>query len=226
MRRSRNVRRRGMKPWRKCALVFITCLLLMCFALILIIKNEIEPNMEDVARIKAEVLVSRTINKALAEQFGNSSMKSNLFTVQSGSDGSMEMVQADSAAINIFMSQLSVNLQESFQSMKNEVLNVPLGTLLGNKFLSQTGPFVEIAIKPLSVSSMDFKTEFETQGINQTKYKIYIVLGCKVKIAAPFSSKTFNTRNTILIAEAVILGKVPDSFVQVPKEDILDVTDE
>lgn len=226
MRRSRNVRRRGMKPWRKCALVFITCLLLMCFALILIIKNEIEPNMEDVARIKAEVLVSRTINKALAEQFGNSSMKSNLFTVQSDSDGSMEMVQADSAAINIFMSQLSVNLQESFQSMKNEVLNVPLGTLLGNKFLSQTGPFVEIAIKPLSVSSMDFKTEFETQGINQTKYKIYIVLGCKVKIAAPFSSKTFNTRNTILIAEAVILGKVPDSFVQVPKEDILDVTDE
>lgn len=189
-------------------------------------KKEIEPNMEDVARIKAEILVSRTINKALAEQFQNGAMKESLFTIQSDSEGAMEMVQADSAAINIFMSQLSVSLQESFQGMKNEVLSVPLGTLLGSKFLSQTGPFVEIAIKPLSVSSMDFKTEFETKGINQTKYKIYIVLGCKVKIAAPFSSKTFNTRNTVLIAEAVILGKVPNSFVQVPKEDILDVTDE
>ena len=84
---------------------------------------------------------------------------------------------------------------------------------------------MEIAIRPMSVSSMDFRTEFETQGINQTKYKIYIELGCRIKVLAPFSSRTICTSSTILIAEAVILGDVPDSYVEVPKEDILDVTD-
>ena len=40
---------------------------------------------------------------------------------------------------------------------------------MGSKFLSQTGPYVNLSIVPMSVSSMDFKTEFESQGINQTK---------------------------------------------------------
>ena len=115
-------------------------------------------------------------------------------------------------------------MQESFQNMDKESYEVSVGALLGSKFLSQTGPYVNLSIVPLSVSSMDFKTEFETQGINQTKYKIYIVLKCKVKVVAPFASKTFTTKNTVLVAEAVILGKVPDSYVEVPEEDILDVT--
>lgn len=135
------------------------------------------------------------------------------------------MVQADSAKINLLMSQISARLQESFQNMKKEEFSVPAGALLGSRFLSQTGPQVGITVIPLSVSAMDFKTEFETQGINQTKYKIYIVLTCRIKMAAPFSTRVFKTNSTILIAEAVILGKVPDSYVVVPQDDILDALD-
>lgn len=226
MKKSKNMKHRGKISWRRRLLVLVLALLFICFLLIIFIRYEIEPNMEDVVKIKAEMIVSRNINKSLTRQFEKTKQGENLFSVQSDGNGTMEMVQADSAEINIFMSELSINLQESFQKMKHETLDVPLGALLGSKFLSQTGPFIKIAIEPLSVSSMDFKTEFETQGINQTKYKIYIILECKVKVVAPFSSKTFNITNKVLIAEAVILGKVPNSYVQVPKEDILDVTDE
>ncbi|MFR6258694.1 MAG: sporulation protein YunB [Anaerovoracaceae bacterium] len=208
---------------KRCIIVFTIIFMVLSIALSLIVKFKVDPNIEDVARIKAQVVVSRTVNKALSEHFKEDD-SDKLFTVKNGNDGSMEMVQANSAAINIFMSQLSVNLQESFQNMDKESYEVSVGALLGSKFLSQTGPYVNLSIVPLSVSSMDFKTEFETQGINQTKYKIYIVLKCKVKVVAPFASKTFTTKNTVLVAEAVILGKVPDSYVEVPEEDILDVT--
>lgn len=200
--------------------------LVLSFAMIIVVKTEIEPNMESVSRIKAEALVSRTISKALVDQFKQDTSQDELFTIINGEDGSIEMVQANSAAINVFMSQLSVNLQESFKDMEKEKAEVSIGALMGSKFLSQTGPYVNLSIVPISVSSMDFKTEFESEGINQTKYKIYVVLECTVKVIAPFLSRTFTTENTVLIAETVILGKVPNSFVQVPKEDILDVTDE
>ena len=39
---------------------------------------------------------------------------------------------------------------------------------------------------------------------------------------APFSMHHIEVESTILVAEAIILGKVPESFVQVPKESILD----
>lgn len=200
----------------------------LCFTVILaaavVVKFKVEPNMEDIAEIKARALISKTVNRALAEHFKEDDSQDKLFTVRNSSDGSMEMVQANSAAINIFMSELSLNLQESFRTMEKESYSVSLGALMGSKMLSQMGPYVDLYIEPVSVSSMDFKTEFETQGINQTKYKIYIVIECKVKVVAPFSSKNFKTKNTVLVAEAVILGKVPDSYVEVPEEDILDVT--
>lgn len=200
-------------------------LLVLSVAAAAAVKIEIEPNMESVSRIKAEALVGRTISKVLVAQFEKDTSQDELFTIINGEDGSIEMVQANSAAINIFMSKFSVNLQESFQNMGEEKAEVSVGALLGSKFLSQSGPYVDLSVIPMSVSSMDFKTEFESRGINQTKYKIYIVLECRVKVLAPFLSRTFATKNTVLVAETVILGRVPDSFVQVPKEDILDVTD-
>ena len=207
-------------------LMLTTFLLMMCITAFLCMKAVIEPNIEDVSRMRAEVLVSRTVNRALTEQFQQKEIPEELFIISRDENGKTALVQANSIEINILMTRLVANLQEAFRNMEKEPLDVPVGAFLGSKLLSQTGPAVELYITPVSVLSTDFRTEFESQGINQTKYKIYIVLECRVKVLAPFSSRSFNTSTDVLIAETVILGEVPGSYVQVPKEDILDVTDE
>ena len=155
---------------------------------------------------------------------GKAKKEGNLFTEQRNSKGELEMVQADSVKINLLMSQLAMNIQEEFSCNGRESFPVSFGTLIGSRVLSQSKPDMTITVVPLSVSSMDFRTEFETQGINQTKYKIYVILECRVKMLAPFSTEIFKVKNTVLVAETVILGTVPDSYVQVPKESILDAT--
>lgn len=189
-------------------------------------KFIVEPNLEDVAGMRAEAAVSKVINNSLVQQFENKDETPRLFEVTRDKSGSIEMIQADSAQINLMMSELSVRLQQNFKRMENEKYEVPIGTLFGSKVLSQLGPSVDLTIIPLSVSSMDFRTEFESQGINQTKYKIYFEIDCRIRVLAPFSSDVFNKNCTVLVAEAVILGEVPHSYVQVPEEDILDVTEE
>lgn len=84
------------------------------------IKLTLEPNMEELAKIRAEVLVSRTVTRVLTEQFQKDTYKDELFTVTKDDEGNMSMVQADSAKINLLMSQISARLQESFQNMKKE----------------------------------------------------------------------------------------------------------
>lgn len=210
---------------RRIFLLLTVAAAIICIGIFLLIKTIIEPNIEDVSRLRAEVLVSRTVNRALTEQFQQEENPEDLFVVTKDENGKIELVQANSLQINVLMTQLAVNLQEAFRNMDKEPLEVPAGALLGSKLLSQTGPYIDLEITPLSVLSTDFRTEFESKGINQTKYKIYIILKCRVKVLAPFSSSTFDTSSTVLIAETVILGEVPDSFVQVPKDDILDVTD-
>ena len=200
--------------------IIIICMLLACH----VMRDIIGPNMEETARIKAAAIVSRTVNRSLAEELEKQKKEGNLFTEQRNSKGELEMVQADSVKINLLMSQLAMNIQEEFSRSGRESFPVSFGTLIGSRVLSQSKPDMTITVVPLSVSSMDFRTEFETQGINQTKYKIYVILECRVKMLAPFSAEIFKVKNTVLVAETVILGTVPDSYVQVPKESILDAT--
>ena len=223
--------RRGMNGRRvlwKILLVIAVLLTVTSMALFISIKFAVEPNLEGISKMRAEALISETVSKTLTEQFidQRNEKEEELFTVKKDKEGAMEMVQANSVEINILMSELSVGLHDAFHLVERETFDVPVGALLGSKFFSQMGPQIEVAVMPMGVSHMDFRTEFESQGINQTKYKIYIELECRVKVLAPFSSKVFNVNNTVLVAEAVILGDVPNSYVQVPKEDILDVTDE
>ena len=210
---------------RRLVLVPLVTAVVLFSAIFVYLQAVIDPNLEDISRMRAEVLVTRTINRALSELFQEQTVEEDLFLLKKDENGKTELVQANSIAINILLTQLALNLQEAFRTMDEEPLQVPLGALMGSKMLSQTGPCSDVVIKPVSVISTDFRTEFDSKAINQTKYKIYIVLKCRVKVMAPFSSRTFDTSSKILLAETVILGDVPDSFVQVPKDDILDVTE-
>ena len=209
----------GKRKVRRLVLVPLVTAVVLFSAIFVYLQAVIDPTLEDISRMRAEVLVTRTINRALSELFQEQTVEEDLFLLKKDENGKTELVQANSIAINILLTQLALNLQEAFRTMDEEPLQVPLGALMGSKMLSQTGPCADVVI------STDFRTEFDSKAINQTKYKIYIVLKCRVKVMAPFSSRTFDTSSKILLAETVILGDVPDSFVQVPKDDILDVTE-
>lgn len=190
------------------------------------IDHLITPNMKSIAKIKAEIMVTQRINKAINDQFNQQTDMDKLLIRKVNKEGNMELLQSNTAQMNLLIAQISQQLEHDYQKIKAETVPVPLGSLLGSEILSQAGPKINLKVHPLSVSGTDFKTELESQGINQTKYKVYITLKTQIKVIAPFSSDTFQLSSTVLIAEAVILGVVPNNYVEVPKEDILDVTKE
>ena len=194
--------------------------------LIWTVERQIEPNLEEVGGIKAKIMVQQIVNKAVNEQLYETGSMEDVLIKKTNEDGQLEVLQANTQAMNLLMTEISKELQEQYSGCTEEIYYVPLGVLLGDHILSQGGPEIKLRIRPLSVSSMDFKTEFETQGINQTKYKVYLELTSEVKVLAPFTKDTFRIATTVLIAEAIILGTVPGSYVSVPEEDILDVTNE
>lgn len=186
----------------------------------------ISPNIEEIAGMKGRGIITQAVNETVQEQFGDEMSAKNLLIVETDESGAIEMVQSDTVAINSLVSRISKELQKKYTAddFKHEI-KVPFGSLLGSQVLSQHGPMVTLTIIPIGVSSMDFITEFESQGINQTKYKVYLVLETEARVIAPFSSEIIDVKNTILIAEAVILGKVPQSYVNVPDDAILDGMD-
>lgn len=221
--------RKGRRFFKKAKVLFLV-LLLLFFALtgliMWMLKTQIEPNLEEVGTIRARMMVQQIVNNAVNRQLYKTDGMEELLIRKKGESGQMEVLQANTRVMNLIMTEVSKELQQQYSERKEDIYCVSLGVLLGDRVLSQTGPEIRLRIRPLSVSSIDFKTEFVSQGINQTKYKVYLELTSEVKVLAPFTEETFSVSSIVLIAEAIILGDVPGSYVNVPEEDILDVTNE
>lgn len=56
------------------------------------------------------------------------------------------------------------------------------------------------------------KSEFISQGINQTLHRVYLQIKCEVSILTPFENISKNITNQILLAESVIVGNIPNTY--------------
>lgn len=200
----------------------LICLGIIC--LLVGLKWQIGPNIDAVSKLKARGVVGEIINETVGETFAEKDYEDRLFQVVRGSDGKIQTVQANTPVINELVSGIAKALQEKYDQMEPSEVRLNYGTLMGSKLLSQTDLGMNIRILPMAVTRCDFETGFEAQGINQTKYKVFVTMESSVRVLEPFSAESFKISSRMLVCEVVILGEVPDSYVNVPKEDILDVT--
>lgn len=200
----------------------LVCLGIIC--LLIGLKWQIGPNIDAVSKLKARGVVSGIINETVREAFAQQDYENSLFKVVKGSDGRVQTVHANTPVINELVSGIGQALQKKYEQMEPAEVRISYGTLMGSKLLSQTDLGMNIRILPMAVTRCDFETAFEAQGINQTKYKVFVTLESSVRVLEPFSAESFKISSKMLVCEVVIVGEVPDSYVNVPKEDILDVT--
>ena len=137
-------------------------------------------------------------------------------------NGKVSMVQADTAAMNYLSAQLIAGAQEQLRSADAQTLEVPLGSLLGGQILSQTGPNIVLKVKPIGSVKMDFETTFEQMGINQVRYQVSLMVESDARLLVPFSGEKISVSYRLPISETVIVGDVPDTYVFVPENEILD----
>ena len=56
------------------------------------------------------------------------------------------------------------------------------------------------------------KSEFISQGINQTLHRVYLQVKCNVQILTPFDSISEEITNQVLLLENVIIGNIPNTY--------------
>ncbi len=123
------------------------------------------------------------------------------------------------------MLEFATGVRESYDSEEIQVSEMNFGVLTGSKFLSQLPFKAKIKVQPLSLTKITSSTGFETQGINQTRYFVHCNVRSQVRILAPFTNETAEISRDYQLAEAIIVGQVPDSYVVVPENEILDAAE-
>lgn len=188
----------------------------------LVIRDKFGDSIQQTAEAVAVNAVATKINDSLQNGLYDEALSGPLLNVERDSEGNIQYLEPNAEVINKLLLEFSTNVRENYDLGDTEEIKVNWGVITGSKLLSQLPFAVTVKVQPVSLTKFQYETGFETEGINQTRYYVYCTITSQIHILAPFTDKTAQINRRLLLAEAVIVGKVPDSYVVVPEESILD----
>ena len=122
------------------------------------------------------------------------------------------MIQMNVVTVNNIPSEVALRVQEALDTYHNGDFAIKLGSFTGTKMMSGRGPDIEIKMSTVGNVETDLISQFSQAGINQTLHRIYLNVNCTVVILTPYDTIEEKITNQILLAEAVIVGDVPDTY--------------
>ena len=172
------------------------------------------PTILDIAQTRLKAETTLAINEAVCTILADVDNYSEFYTVEKNSQNDIVMISANSALVNAFARNTAILSQQKINQLKFSTIAIPLGTLSGVPLLSEKGPMVEVVVSPIGSVTCTFKSVFNSAGINQTLHRIYVNVCSNVELIMPTSRTEILIDTPILISESLIIGKVPDTFLQ------------
>ena len=128
--------------------------------------------------------------------------------------GEIVSFSANQYEINTITREIVKETQYQMGNIGKHGLPLNVGTFSGIPFLIGRGPTINLSIVPIGVVSGKFDSEFSSVGINMTKHTLFLYIDIHVSIVLPINSYNVHSTNQVLLAESIILGKVPEVYLQ------------
>lgn len=174
------------------------------------IKPVMESETENAAKVKAVSVINSTV---LNEITKNSVSYENLVHIDRDSDNRVLSLTSDVMKMNEFKARIILDVQKEFDGNQDSSVNIPIGTLIGSHLFHGQGPGLGLKITLAGNVRADFKSTFESAGVNQTRHRIYLTVGTSVYSFLPGVANTTDVSTDVLVAETVIVGSVPQFVV-------------
>ncbi len=164
------------------------------------------------ATMRASTTVA--VNDAVYYTLSDEMRYEDLVTITRNEQGNIVAVAANPLKINKIARDTASISQSNLKNLSLNGIPVPLGALTGIEAFAGLGPSINFRIIPVSSVSCDFSSTFESVGINQTKHSIYLNVIADISIVMPSRTENFAVLTEILVGESVIVGDIPDAYLQ------------
>lgn len=199
--------------------LFLLVLLIVLLSLsVALLSVNMRPAMTALAIAHIRSVAARAMNDAILESMGDETNYARLIQVHESSER-VYMLQANTHKMNILAADCAEAAQERIAQMGDQGISIPIGTITGISFLAGKGPSLKVTFSPAGSVQSEFNSEFVSSGINQTLYRVNLLLTASVRLVMPGVSETISVRAEAAIAESIIVGDVPEVYTNVASEE-------
>ena len=135
-----------------------------------------------------------------------------LIVVNTDNIGNITFLESNIISINEIIAKITSNIQLRIDENESSKVYINMGTISGLSYLKNVGPSIGIRLETGGSVRANINTEFITSGINQTLHRVYIDIKTTVKVVTPIAVYNKVIDNKVLLAEAIIVGKIPETY--------------
>lgn len=201
-------------------LIIVSCVIVLVLAILA--NKYVAPAIIRTAEMQVRSIGQSVLNDAIRKTLTDADY-TNLVNIQKDEAGDIQLVTVNAKEINNIQNIASTYAQQKLANLEKTGVSVNIGTAV-SVLTTGLGPDIRVAVQPKGTVAATYYTRFETGGVNQTRHKIYIHLAANVRVLVGLNVQDVEISNDILICETIIVGKVPQSFIDVNnKEDLLNL---
>ena len=193
---------------------FVLLFIPILIVLYLIIDSNLEKTIAEMAKSRAQLTGQRIITMAINEKVARNIDYEDLVIIHKDGNSRIVLLQPNTIKINRMMAETLLYVEEGFANLEKQNYSVPLGQALGSRIFAGYGPGIRVRMMPVGKVNVYLDDRFEEAGINQTRHLIcFRVLG-KIKVVVPFNAEEVDVTMTIPVAENIVVGQVPESYLR------------
>lgn len=167
------------------------------------------------ANLKAEQIITNAVDSGFYAYFSKYKPRYNELANLTKDNGCVTCIEIDTSALNIVKSAVAKSVNAELKRKNNIRVKVPILNAVNNDLLVSMGPKLNYDFTLISNVGCDYKNTYKSVGINNTLHQIIITVTTSYYIDIPRQKikKTYVT--SYLLAQTVVIGKVPESFTSV-----------
>ena len=178
------------------------------------LSHQLKPLVVTMATSKAVNLISLAVSEEADNSLAEEQFSYRDFVdIEVGPSGQVSAISFRTAEGTGFKRLVTQRLVERLESVDPDSLAIPLGNLSDVLLFSALGPSVRVKIQSIGDISADYRNEFTSAGVNQTRHSIYLDISVTVYLLIPGEIVQVSTTEHVCVAETIIVGEVPETYL-------------
>lgn len=169
----------------------------------------------DLAQTQVVNKTSDLINDAIDRQIETGNIQyDRIVYFEKDLNGRITALKTNMSEVNRLKTDILNLINDEILALDTSDISIPIGSLIFPELLSGKGPEIPVHILSIRNSDAAFSNNFTEAGINQTLQQLHMDVIVDVAVLVLGQTKDFSVSSQVVVAETVIVGQVPDTFLQ------------
>ena len=194
--------------------MIVLLLCAVCLALFLMFRGKYRTVIQSLAKTQVMNSTSDLTNDAISRQIEEGSIRyDRIVFFEKDVNGKITALKTNIGEINRLKTDILGIINEEILALDTSDIGIPLGSLILPELLSGKGPVIPVRILSIRNSDATFSSDFSQAGINQTVHQVIMEVSVDVAILVLGETDSFTVTSQVVVAQTVIVGEVPDTFL-------------